>query len=315
MKSISAKQVLKITLSVGLLVFLLSHTGVEDTFRQLSTANLWYIPVGVMIYLASQAVSSYRWQFLSEALGFRLSLRELYDYYLIGMYFSLFLPGSIGGDVGRMVYLAKSSGRKKREALLTLLAERGVGLVALLLMTSVVCLLPVTEPIPAQVRYGLLALSGLGVVGYGLLQVVPLERWAGRVSALNLLLQAQVYWKDVPLLVKSVAVSMLVHTAMVLLHLLIAQALGVHVPVLYLMAVYGIVSLVSVLPIFFNGIGVREGAYQFLLVKAGLSPHTALAFGLYWFLISTCTSLMGGLVLVKGHYKTPTPQDADVIEA
>ena len=123
------KTVLKIVISVGLLAFLLHNTGLDHTLARLQMANLWYVPVGVGIYLLSQWVSSYRWKFLSNALGFDLSLREFYDYYLIGMYFSLFLPGSIGGDVGRMVYLAKACDRKKREALLTLLAERGVGLI------------------------------------------------------------------------------------------------------------------------------------------------------------------------------------------
>lgn len=315
MSRFSPKQVVKIGVSVGLLAFLLAQTGIEDTLARLSAANLWYIPVGIMIYLLSQAVSTYRWQFLASALDFRLSLRELYDYYLIGMYFSLFLPGSIGGDMGRMYYLAKSCGRKKREALLTLLAERGVGLVALMLLTSLVCLLPVTAPIPDQIRYGLLALSGLGVLGFIALQILPIERLANRFSFLNLLVQAQVYWRDFPLLVKSISISVLVHASMITVHYLIADALGVQVPFLYLTAVYGIVSLVSVLPIFFNGIGMREGAYQFLLMKVGLSAETALAFGLYWFLISTCTSLIGGIVLVKGHYKTPSPQEADVIEA
>jgi uncharacterized membrane protein YbhN (UPF0104 family) len=320
---LSLKQILKIIISVVLLAFLLHYTGFEDTLKKLSQANLWYVPVGIALYLGSQLISAYRWKFLSAPLGFRLSFREFYDYYLIGMFFNLFLPGAIGGDMLRMVYLAKSAQRKKREALLTLLAERGVGLVALLLLTSLVSLSPPLMgmdlriplkflsigPIYFDLRVLLLSLSSFLLMGYLALWCVPLERLIAKAPKLEILRQAKVYWANVALLCKSVSMSLVVHCVMVLIHVLVAAALHVHVDVLYLTVVYGIVSLASVLPIAFNGFGVREGTYLLLLTKAGIPPQTAMAFAFYWVIISTCTSLVGGLVLLKGHYKTPTVQD------
>lgn len=325
----SPKLVLKILVSVVLLGFLLRYTGIENILTKLSKANLWYIPVGIIVYLIGQLISSYRWKFLSAALGFKLSLREFYDYYLIGMFFNLFLPGAIGGDMLRMYYLAKSANRRKREALLTLLAERGVGLVALLLLTSVVCLTPVLQGINLalpiklpflntlhfDLRILLFGLSGILISGYLALWVMPLEWLFSRFPKLSLLGQAKVYWANLGLLLKSVSISIFVHAMMVVMHLLIANALNVSVDPFYMTVVYGVVSLASVLPIAFNGFGVREGAYLLLLTKAGLEPDTALAFAFYWVIISTCTSLIGGLVLLKGHYKTPTPQEeADMME-
>jgi len=319
---------LKIAFSALLLGFLLHYTGLEDTLHRLSKANLWYVPFGIVVYLLAQVVSSYRWKFLSAPLGFKLSLREFYDYYLIGMFFSLFLPGAIGGDVLRMVYLAKSGNRRKREALLTLLAERGVGLVALLLLASGVCLtphiremdlaiplrIPMLPTMHIDLRVILLSLSSALLLGYVSLWLLPMNRLVEKYPRLNLLMQAQVYWANVGLLVKSVSISLIVHVAMVAMHMLIASALHVEVPVLYMTVVYGVVSLASVLPIAFNGFGVREGTYMLLLTKVGLTPETALAFAFYWVIISICTSLIGGLVLVKGHYKTPTPQEAQEAE-
>ncbi len=309
---VSGKLILKILFSVALLAFVFANTGIEQTLKQLSTANLWYIPVGVGIYLISQWLSAYRWKLLAQPLGFELDLREYYDYYLIGMYLSLFLPSAIGGDVGRMYYLAKSSGRKKREALLTLIAERGTGLSALLLLTAMVLLTPVAAPIPTPIRLLLLTLTGLGFLGFLLLQSLPLQRLITRFEKLALLGQAEIYWKNIPLLLRVLSLSLLTHACMILVHLLIAHALSLSIDVLYLIAVYGVVSLVSVIPISFNGIGVREGAYQLLLVQYGILPESALAFGLYWFLISTLTSLIGGMVLIKGHYQTPSPEEADL---
>lgn len=325
----SLKQVVKIAAGLALIVFLLHQTGLEKTISALSQANLWFIPLGVLMYLMAQLMSTYRWQFLSEALGFHRSLRELYDYYLIGMFSNQFLPGAIGGDAVRMYYLAKSCNRKKREALLTLLAERGVGLVALLLLTSAICLLPAVAnlnwDIPVHlpglplwhwnVRFLMLMLSALVILGYIGLWLVPLQAWVERFPKLSLLRQARVYWANIPLLVKSISLSIVVHAFMVLVHLLIANAMHVHVPFLYLAVLYGVVSLVSVLPITQGGLGVRELAYQSLLVKLGVNPDTALAFGVYWFLISTLTSLFGGIILMKGHYKTPEPAEMELSDA
>jgi uncharacterized protein (TIRG00374 family) len=239
------------------------------------------------------------------------------------MFFSLFLPGSNGGDAVRMFYLAKSGNRKKREALLTLLAERGVGLIALLVLTSAVCLTPSLERVSLvlpihlpllpmmhlDLRLILLGLSSMILAGYIVLWLLPLNRLEQRFPQMELLQQARVYWANIGLLVKSVSISLFVHGLMVGMHLLIAQALHVHVDVLYITVVYGIVSLASVLPIAFAGYGVREGVYLLLLTKTGMSPETALAFAFYWDIISTCMALLGGLILLKGHYKTPDAQD------
>lgn len=329
-RKISLKLVIKILVSVVLLALLLHNIGAKGTLFRLLEANLWYIPIGVGLYLFAQVISSYRWQFLSAALGFKLALREYYDYYLIGMFFNLFLPGAIGGDMLRMFYLAKSANRKKREALLTLLAERGVGLVALLLLISVVCITPalagtdLTIPLrlpllPAMsfdLRLILLCMSGLMLAGYLSLWVAPLERLVEKVPKLELIGQARVYWANLGLLAKSVSISLFVHGLMVGMHLLIASALNIHVDILYITVVYGVVSLASVIPISFNGLGVREGVYVYLLTKVGFTEETALAFAFYWLIISTCTSLIGGLILVKGHYKTPSIQEeTDMIDS
>ncbi len=327
---ISLKQIVKIALGVGLIAFLLQKTGIENTFAELSRANLWYIPACIGVYLLAQFISAYRWKFLAEALDFRVSLRELYDYYLIGMFFNQFLPGAIGGDAVRMFYLAKSAQRKKREALLTLLAERGVGLVTILLLTCLISLAPSISAVGWDITPGELgitlqnsvfanfhwdivltikALSLLGLLGYIALLMTPLQRWITRFPKLALLGQARTYWANMPLLIRSITVSTLVQALMIGIHLLIAQALHLNVPPLQIALIYGMVSLISVLPLTQGGLGVRELSYQLLLAKVGVNPNTGLAFAVYWLAISTVTSLFGGLILLKGHYKAPTPQE------
>jgi glycosyltransferase 2 family protein len=292
------KFALKLLISVGLLVFVFQNAGIEETLQKLASANLWLVPVATTILLVAQVISAYRWKILANALGFQLAFREFLDYYLIGMYFNLFLPSAIGGDMGKMVYLAKATGQKKRKALMTLMAERGFGLFALLLLSSAACFTPVAILLPRFIPMGLVSLALLMLLGILVLRILPMKRWA----------IPDCYWKDTGLMARTVAVSVTVHLIAIGIHMLIASALQISVSPLYLVITYGVVSLASMTPTF-NGIGAREFAYQFMLHKAGVSHEGGLAFGLYWFLVTTLASMVGGLVLIKGHYKTPSPEE------
>ncbi len=313
-KTFPWKMLLKIGISFALLIWLFLTTGTQDTFQKLAEANLWYIPLSVLIYVGAQIFSAYRWRALANALDFKLSIREFFDYYMLGMYFNLFLPSAIGGDVSKVFYLAKATGRKKRDAGLTVLADRGTGLVALCLLTAIICLSPVADPFPMSLRLTLIGLPVVGFTALFILRLISKEKIAAlveRYPKLDILTSAWIYWHDTGLLTQTVLVSMLCHASMILIHVFICYALKINLSVLYLILVYGVVSLAGVIPISFNGIGLREGAYKILLTRAGVPDHTALAFGLYWFIISTLTSLVGGLILIKGHYKTPPPEELE----
>ena len=80
----NVKTAIKILLSLLLLAFIAYSAGIDKTLEQLSSANLWFLPIGILVYLISQFVSSYRWQFLAQPLGFNCSIREFYDYYTSG---------------------------------------------------------------------------------------------------------------------------------------------------------------------------------------------------------------------------------------
>jgi len=302
---------LKLGLSVALLGGVLWFSGIEDTLTKLSQANLIYLPIGVAVYVLSQVISSFRWQFLASALGFKMPLKDFLAFYMLGMYFSLFLPGSIGGDVGRVYYLARRTGRKKREALLTLLAERGVGLVGILILSGIISVTPYADPLPAAVRWFFLLFSGALLLGFIVLQCLPVQQLAQRYPDKGLIqwvAQSEVYWKNWPMLTASVGLSLIVHGLMVTIHLLIAAGLGLNINPVYMTMVYSTVMMLSIVPVFFNGLGIREGGYQYMLAKVGVASSAGLAFGLYWFAVSLFTSLLGGIVFIKGHYKTPPEQ-------
>src|SRR5256885_7152376 len=60
-----------------------------------------------------------------------LSLPRLSGLFFIGMFYNQFLPGGTGGDIMKSYYLLKETPDKKAGALLAVVFDRFIGLVAL----------------------------------------------------------------------------------------------------------------------------------------------------------------------------------------
>src|SRR3970040_604231 len=96
---------MKLLVSAGLLAFFFTRIHVERFLGTLVAADFYYIAAALLIYLIAQGVSTVRWTLLVRPLGFRTPFKELIFYYLIGMFFNLFAPGTVGGGVSRVYYL------------------------------------------------------------------------------------------------------------------------------------------------------------------------------------------------------------------
>lgn len=296
------KRFIKLALSVAILALLVWQAGLHNLMEALQQVNLMFVVPGVALYLFGQWVSAVRWQLLAQVLGFNAPRATYVDAYLLGMVCSLFLPGAIGGDAVRTVLLARQCGKRKREALLTFLAERGVGLVILLWLTTLASLAPIVQAhLPWPVLQGLWLASSSLILGWVALLVLPVERFAQQWPALNLIVQAKPYWTNPRVMAASLGLSMVMQLLMVIVHVGMAVAMGVFPTPLnlpFVVVAYGLAQLAGVLPIAFAGFGLREGAYQKILELAGLAPAQGLAYGLYWALILLATTAAAGLWLL-----------------
>ena len=132
---------------LGWLAWRTDWRQVGDAFLHLRWA-LWTAALGV--YTLTQLVSALRWGLLARPLGFRRPAWHFVGFYFIGMFFNLFLPTSVGGDVVRAWYLDGGSGRRLA-AFLGSFIDRLSGLLALLAMACVAlafCPIPLPDWVP-----------------------------------------------------------------------------------------------------------------------------------------------------------------------
>jgi glycosyltransferase 2 family protein len=85
----------------------------------------------------------------------------------------------------------------------------------------------------------------------------------------------------------------------VLTNYLFCIAPGISIGYIQLLWVVAAVSLVQSLPISIAGVGVREGAYVYLLGLQGVAEPIALALSLLIFGTQILLALMGGLLQLK----------------
>lgn len=293
--------ILKIVLSLVLLVFVLSQLSLAELWNELKNANLALFGLALLSYLVGVAIRAYRWQLLLRALGQRVSFWRLTELYLIGMFFNHFLPTGIGGDVVKMYEVARQEGNTPA-AISSTFADRLVGILGSSLVALVAILVDrrdISKPI-AQAVF----IVSFGIVA-GTLLLTQRRWWDAIIARIGLLkrvmgvprvqrlYQAMIGYTLGDIL-KTMLVSLPFTATLILTQVLIARSLGVGLALKYFLLFVPLIALANVLPISFNGLGVREGTYQLLFVPVGVSPASAVAMSLVFHVVRLVTGLIGG---------------------
>lgn len=283
---------LKITVSVALMIYLFRKINPKDVWQLLLQAEGSYLFIGLGIYTLGQVLCAYRWQILAKVLDFRDRFRDFAVYYFSGMFLNLFLPTAIGGDIGKCYFLARGKD-KAFHAILSVLADRGSGLIALTLMALVSLHFIEGIDIPSPI-IRLILLSGTILIGG-----VILPFFAGNlISKLGKTASASLaFWRKPLPLIQAIGISLFFQSLVIVIHILIGLSLGLNIPIGYYFLLIPIVAAVSMFPVSLNGLGLRENAYVYLLSLISVSNTEATAFAFGWLVIVVGGGLIGGIAL------------------
>lgn len=305
---------LKVFVSAGLLLYFLSRIHVERFVETFASANLSFIAEALVIYLLTQAISAVRWAVLARPLGIQAPFKDLASYCLIGMFFNLFAPGTVGGDVTRVYYLVKDQEQTGRQrwsvstmhATMSVLMDRVIGMGVLVWLGAAGLLLYPNYAVPSAIRKLTFALALAFLIG-GLAmpllrRFLPQDSHPLVVKLRLILMSYRDHWQAIP---QAVVLSFLVHLVQSWMHVVMGRALNLNIPFSFAIIVYPLVGTFSALPVSLNGLGLREGGYIFMLAVIGINSEKSIAVGLLLFLIVALDSLLGGLLFLIR--KTPQP--------
>ena len=299
-------KLLRLTVSIALLTRLALWTDwgpVRSSFADMRW-EYWMAAVGLLI--VAQVISAWRWKLYADRLGLARPLGRLTGFYFIGMFFNLMLPTSVGGDVVRAWYLDGQSGQRL-PAFASVLLDRLNGLVVLV---ALACLAVTLSPLvlPAWITWSVWGVAAGGTLGLaGLLVVTRRAPYmpsqasapASKLTQLRNMLGMFCQPRIPP---GTLLLSVLVQAGNVGVVWLIGQAIHAPIPAAYYWVMVPMVSLLTLLPISVNGMGVREEATVLFLAPLGVAAGTALTLSVLWFAVSASVSLLGGVVYLLGHF-------------
>lgn len=291
--------ILKVTVSVFAIAFLLSRLDIRGTFGHLAHSSklLWLL--ALMILVLSQVISSYRWYLLLQPLDFTLSWFVVFKIYFTGMFFSLFLPTLVGGDAVKTFYIADSLERAPA-AFYTVFADRVIGMAGqqVYVLAGVIFL---HSYFPFWLSMGLLSFI---FIFYATIFLLPrlFSLIHKVVKKLRELPRDKlfIYWDRTDTTLKAWALSLAIHLSVIICHILMGISLGFTIPAAAFLVVYPVSAIVATLPLSLNGIGLREAAYVYMLGFFGVSREGAFALGLMWFSIVLINGAIGGIPYLFG---------------
>ena len=309
--------ILQLAVTIAMLWWVFHDPGQRAKMATaLQKANYWWVAAGVLAYLVVEASAALRWQILLQVQKIRLSLPRLWGLFLIGMFYNQFLPGGTGGDIIKSYLLLKETD-KKAGALLAVVFDRLIGLVALVTITVALVSLrfdwlwntPVTVQSGAVTPRRLLmlllfllstSLAGLFasfvISGFNLFHWLP-HKFPGREKLIEVSAAYHLYAHHWIATTLAFGASLVAHLATFTTFLCVAYAFGAGVSVIDFFAVLPIERTITALPISFAGVGLREQILQVLLSNlCHVDVPVAKLIGTMSFLIILFCSAPGGIV-------------------
>lgn len=306
---------LKILISGALLIVIFYFVNWKRIGPILNTVNVFLVVLTVAFNALGVFLSIVKWKYLLDVKGIHKSMWHLHGIYYMAFFFNNFLPSMIGGDVFRMVRTAAPAA-KRTEAICAVLVERGTGLVAMVVLTSVAAIWSLwrgeTPPglywlyVCASLLFAALVFGG----GLALLLSSYLERAAYRfrwlASAFHISEVLRGYFVYPMVLGIAFVLSIAFHLLLVTNAYLFAMSIGVRLDPFAMAVIFPLAVFIAMVPVSFNGFGVKEGALIVLLGQIGVEREQALIIAGLSRVFIVFASIGGGVLLLFDDFSLPS---------
>jgi len=278
-------------LVVGYAMRTVDWGSLQGTLRQV---KLLPLTAAIGLQGCAIAVAAARWRVLLAAQAIHLSWLRTVQFSLVGLFFSLFSLGTLGGDAAKFIGLLPHAPKRKGLLVLSMVQDRLIGLGGLLaLLTGFIAVqrhLLWSDPTMRALTLALPVACAVFFGGAAMLWTLhgspqtkdpgPARRWQNSLS-----IMARNFF-PLSAFLPALLLSVAVHALIIATGYLAARAIGIDLPFSAAGIVFGTTGLVLSLPITVAGLGVREGALIWLLGLFGFGAID-LAIGLSFCLLSS----------------------------
>jgi uncharacterized protein (TIRG00374 family) len=312
---------LRLGISSVLLWFLLRRISLAELveFFARTVGNWPWLLAALALPVVGLLISSLRLQHLLRAQRLDASLGELSMLHLVSAFYNQILPSTIGADVYRTYWISRIRSIDNETATNTgriLVATTVIGVDRVLGAVGLVAtalLATAFDPSVVRASAGLQAILPLITIGAALVMLLPFipsrkaGRWLFSIPLLNRVRDKaatvfgalKAYRRSLGSLLAALALSIALQLTIIGQFWLLSNALQLDVSFRGLAVLIPVVTMISMIPITINGIGLRENALRTLGVALGFTAASAIALGWAFVIIKTLWALAGGLVQLR----------------
>jgi uncharacterized membrane protein YbhN (UPF0104 family) len=275
LKKSQYKQLVKLLLTTVALFFVFTKINLQSFAQTLVTANPFILIAAFLTFNLSKIIAAGRLLLFYQLAGVKITPKTNLLFYYMGMFYNMFLPGSIGGDAYK-VYLLKQNQQDLpvKKLISASLLDRVSGVSFLFVMAAV---------------FLYLSSFNLGIPNFNI------YLWAA------ILLIIPMYYVAVKVFFSSFAsgfivtgfYSFFVQTGQVICAVLILKALHIDMHYWDYLTLFMLSSVVAILPLTVGGFGARELVFLFGARFMHINEPTSIAFTLVFFMITAASSLIG----------------------
>lgn len=287
-KSSRWKLILKICFTAGAFYWIGRQIDFTNILSAMMRVPLYAIIAALVLFNLSKLVSAIRLHHVFRAAGVLLSgLNNLRLYYK-SMFYNLFLPGGIGGDGYKVLYLTQTTDRSWKQLVRAIFWDRLTGVLGLFLLTGCLLLLhPVAAHLPNAWTILVLACV-LALLSFQILTRLFFEPFSS-------------------IVIPSITLGFVVQALQMTMAAITLTAMNVSPHLLpdYLL-LFLLSSLATVIPLTIGGSGVRELVFVAAAQYTSIEEEKAITFSLIFYAIGVASSLAGSLVGNKKKAFTPS---------
>jgi glycosyltransferase 2 family protein len=305
------------------LIFWSQRAHLHEALHILRTDVSWtFVLVSFMTYFLALAIISWRLQYVFKVQHIKLSFRETYYLTWVGLFFNLFLPSAVGGDIAKAYYAYKHS-NKKVAASTSVIWDRLLGFSALIGVAMISVMFYGKEVADIRIEY--LVFIFLAFFG-GIMLFFSSRRFARSFKFFQFLIPSQKlrtlleeiyhslysYKGHLPILVFTFFLSVVGQSLFILVHYWMTLAVGVSLNVGIFFILVPLLAIISMAPSI-GGLGVREAGLIYLF-KSFMPNERALALSLLLDMLIYAVSFAAGILYAfKGGLKAKVIHEMEEI--
>jgi len=301
---------LRISISIILLVILfkLNKIDIHTLINDVKGADKFLLAVGFIIYFSVYLLGFLRWQMLLKAAEMAIPSKKLISSFCGGIFFSIFLPSTIGGDLVRTADLAGHT-KKTKEVIASVFLDRLSGYTGLVFVILPAILLGRNLVLDKVVFSSVFAIIILLIVIllvlfnnfiYYKITKFLTAPGAGKIKEKlkDMHREIHIFRNHKRMIIYNLALSFLIQLIGPVSIYFIGLSLGIKISLIYFFIFIPIIGAITLLPIAIGGLGLREGLFVVYFAKAGVIKQLALVMSLLSFSFVVFYAAIGGLIYV-----------------